>query len=58
MRSAAEQGETKVVFETSGSVLNSKPDQTHLKAYLVQKALLLLRNMLALKEVRLSTHYI
>ncbi|KAM3186647.1 hypothetical protein ACTXT7_003900 [Hymenolepis weldensis] len=56
MRSAAEQGKNKVVFETSGSVLNSKPDQTHLETYIVQKALLLLRNMLALKEVNVSEY--
>nr|CDS28254.1 armadillo repeat containing protein 8 [Hymenolepis microstoma] len=56
MRSVIKQVEMKVVFETSGCVLNSKPDQTHVEEYFVQKSLLLLRNMLALKEVSVSEY--
>ncbi|VDK22713.1 unnamed protein product [Taenia asiatica] len=46
----------KVVFETSGSVLNSKPSRTHLELYFIQKGLLLLRNLFALKEVQVTNY--
>ncbi|VDO01370.1 unnamed protein product [Rodentolepis nana] len=56
MRSATRQDEINVIFETSGCVLNSKPDQAHVEEYFVQKCLLLLRNMLALKEVKVPEY--
>ncbi|KAL5109331.1 hypothetical protein TcWFU_008392 [Taenia crassiceps] len=46
----------KVVFETSGSVLNSKPSRTHLELYFIQKSLLFLRNLFALKEVQVTDY--
>ncbi|KAH9285153.1 hypothetical protein ECG_03061 [Echinococcus granulosus] len=48
--------EKTVVFETSGSVLNSKPSRTHLELYFIQKSLLLLRNIFALKEVQVTDY--